>query len=456
MFKKVLIANRGAIAARILRTLKEMNIKTVVVYSTADQHLPYLKEADETYHLEGNTAQETYLDQEKLLDIVKRTGVDAVHPGYGFLAENESFVKKLEEHNVKFIGPTSKYITLMADKHDARELMKKYNMPVGEGSAILNEKEEDVKEEARKVGYPVLVKPANGGGGIGMLAVYEEEKLMKSVERARGMAEKFFDDSSIYLEKYFEEPRHIEYQIIADQFGNVKQLYERDCSMQRRHQKILEESPAPGITEEERMMVGDKIEKAIQAIGYDNIGTVEMLRARDGSYSFLEMNTRLQVEHAVTEEVLNIDLVKMQVKSAAGQHLEEYVPSTLSMQGHCIEARIYAEDPINFYPSPGTLHRYHLPERKGVRVETGFEEGNIISPYYDPMIAKVIVHATNRTEAIQQLANYLSDVQIEGVKTNIPFIIYALKSEAFREGRIHTKLVDELVAMMKEEKKGEK
>lgn len=316
MFKKILVANRGAIAARIIRTLKNMNIAVVAIYSEADQHLPYLKLADETYELKGSIAKDTYLNQDRIIEIVKMSGVDGVHPGYGFLAENSEFSKRLEEMGVKFIGPSTKWINLMADKNQARQIMANYSMPLGKGSSILPDDEEEVKKIAAEIGYPVLVKPANGGG-IGMLPVYEESKLISTVERAKNTSEKYFSDSNFYLESYFEDPRHIEFQILADAEGNVIHLYERDCSIQRRHQKIIEESPAPNISFKEIEKIGEQVQQSIQQIGYDNVGTVELLRGKDGNYSFLEMNTRLQVEHAVTEEIIGIDLVKAQIESAA-------------------------------------------------------------------------------------------------------------------------------------------
>lgn len=451
MFSKVLVANRGAIAARIIRTLKKMDIATVAIYSEPDSELPYLKDADESYLLDGKTAIETYLNQQKILNIIQQSGVDAVHPGYGFLAENTSFVQKLEEINVTFIGPSSRYISLMSDKCDARELMNKSSLPVGKGSNVLTTDIEEMKREANEVGYPVLVKPSNGGGGIGMIPVYDDKHLPKAVEQAKTMAEKFFSDSSIYLEKYFEKPRHIEFQIVADTYGNVEHLFERDCSLQRRHQKIIEESPAPGIDVEEINELGAKIQQAIKDIGYDNIGTVEMLRSNKGEYSFLEMNTRLQVEHAVTEKITGLDLVETQVQSAGGMKLKDILPNLIERHGHSLEVRVYAEDPINFFPSPGNLSVYKFPDRDDVRIETGFKEGNTISSYYDPMIAKIIVHEETRKKSIEKMQEYLETVKIEGLKTNIPFLIYTLKSKEFQTGNVHTKLAEELAYRMKEE-----
>lgn len=453
MFKKILVANRGAIAARIIRTLKNMNIAVVAIYSEADQHLPYLKLADETYELKGSIAKDTYLNQDRIIEIVKMSGVDGVHPGYGFLAENSEFSKRLEEMGVKFIGPSPKWINLMADKNQARQIMANYSMPLGKGSSILPDDEEEVKKIAAEIGYPVLVKPANGGGGIGMLPVYEESKLISTVERAKNTSEKYFSDSNFYLESYFEDPRHIEFQILADAEGNVIHLYERDCSIQRRHQKIIEESPAPNISFKEIEKIGEQVQQSIQQIGYDNVGTVELLRGKDGNYSFLEMNTRLQVEHAVTEEITGIDLVKAQIESAAKIPLRQIIPGKIEKTGHAIEVRIYAEDPITFYPSPGTLKTYVLPKVENVRVETGFEEGNVISPYYDPMIAKIIVHEATREKCIEVLSDYLKLVQIEGVKTNIPFLIYTLSSPEFIAGNISTNLASTLAKRMKDENK---
>lgn len=445
-----MILNRGAIAARILRTVKELDIASLVVYSTADKELPYVKLADEAVELEGNTAQETYLNQDKIIEIIQTYGVDAVHPGYGFLAENTSFARRLDEIGVKFIGPSSKLIDLMADKNRARQTMAQYSMPIGAGSDRLPDDEEEVKKIANEIGYPVLIKPCNGGGGIGMIPVYKEEKLIKSVEKAKSMAEKFFSDSGVYFESYLENPRHIEIQILGDAHGNVVNLFERDCSIQRRHQKIIEESPAPNIDRAEINEVLEKVTASIRELGYDNVGTVELLRGSHGNYSFLEINTRLQVEHAVTEEIVGVDLVKSQILSAAGKNLSEILPDEVSPKHHAIEVRIYAEDPVTFYPSPGVLNVFDLPSREGIRVETGFTQGNQITPYYDPMIAKVIVQADDRILAIDNLIQYLQEVKIEGVKSNIPFLLFALNSEQFRTGNVSTKLTDELVEQFKE------
>lgn len=451
MVNKVLIANRGAIAARLLRACKDLNIETVVIHSEADANLPYVKQATESYLLEGNAVKDTYLNQEKIIAIIKSAKVDAVHPGYGFLAENLEFAERLDSIGVKFIAPSSKYIKLMADKSDARTEMSKYTMPIGKGSGPLPNDDREICAIANEVGYPILVKPANGGGGIGMFPVYEEIDLIAAVKKAKSLSVKFFSSDVVYLERYFEKPRHIEFQIVADREGNVRHLYERDCSIQRRHQKIIEESPAPNIARAEIERIAQQVEESIKQSGYDNIGTVELLRGSEGSYSFLEMNTRLQVEHAVTEEVVGVDLVKLQIKLSSGKVLQELLPKSVLPTGHAIEVRIYAEDPKTFFPSPGTLTKFELPTQANIRIETGFEEGNIISPYYDPMIAKIIVTASNRSQAIDILGTYLQNVKIEGVKTNIPFLVYALQSDEFVSGEVHTGLADILVKRMMEE-----
>ncbi|SHG04232.1 acetyl-CoA carboxylase biotin carboxylase subunit [Ornithinibacillus halophilus] len=445
MFQKVLVANRGAIAARIIRALKTMNIKTVAVYSEADKDLPYIKEADEAYYIGDSVAKKSYLNQEALMEIIKNAEVDGVHPGYGFLSENIEFAAAVEKKGATFIGPSSKWMKTMSHKSHARDLMERHGMPIGKGSGVLGENEEEWKKVAREIGYPVLVKPVGGGGGIGMIPVFHEGELEKSIKQAKSVSSKAFSDDDIYLEKYLENPRHIEFQILADNHGNVVHLYERDCSVQRRHQKVIEESPSVGINESETSELASTITNVIKAIGYNNIGTIEMLRGVDGTYSFLEMNTRLQVEHAVTEEITGVDLVVAQIKLAAGMKLSDVIPSTINKDGHSIEARVYAEDPVKFFPSPGRLQKFVPPSGDSIRIETGYQEGNEISVFYDPLIAKVIVHEENRDRAIQVLLEALNNFKISGIKTNIPFLIHALQSDEFKNGRIDTNLTKELV-----------
>jgi acetyl-CoA carboxylase, biotin carboxylase subunit len=443
MFKKVVIANRGDVTSRIIRTLRAMNIQSVAVYSKADEHAPYLKDADETYLIGPPKASDSYLNQDAILQVIRESGADAVHPGYGFLSENASFARRVQEQGVCFIGPSPEFLEQMANKSQARELMKKLGLPVGLGSPVLGYKEEELIQASRAIGLPVLVKPAGGGGGIGMYPIYKEEDVVSTVERARDMAMRAFSSDEVYFERYMENPRHIEFQLIADQHGNVRHLFERDCSIQRRHQKVLEEAPAPYRTEDLTRLAVTMTE-VLQNLGYDNIGTVEMLFDEDGSYSFLEMNTRLQVEHAVTEEITGIDLVEAQIRAAAGEKLSDFLPVRIERKGFAIEARVYAEDPNRFLPSPGPLHRFRPPIREGIRVETGYAEGSVVTPFYDPMIAKVIAHNVTREDAIKHLKEALEDFEIDGIKTNLPFLIHVLQSEEFTSGNIHTNLVHSL------------
>jgi acetyl-CoA carboxylase, biotin carboxylase subunit len=445
-FHKVLVANRGDVSRRVIKTLREMGIRSVAVYSEADANLPYLDEADETYLIGEGPPQKSYLNQEKIIEIIKKTDANGIHPGYGFLSENFEFAAKVENLGVKFIGPSSRWIEAMSHKSNARSLMEQHGMSTGAGSGILNDNEDSIMKEANNIGFPVLVKPVAGGGGIGMLAAYDESGLLEAVKRSRSLASRSFSNNDIYLEKYLEEPRHIEFQIIADQHGNVRHLFERDCSIQRRHQKVIEEAIAPFIDHNEKEQLANQIIQVLKNIGYDNIGTVEMLRGKDGSYSFLEMNTRLQVEHAVTEEIVGIDLVKAQIQSAYGDKLQNILPNVIHRNGHAIEARIYAEDPVRFFPSPGKLKTFRPPYHTGVRIDTGYSEGCDVTPFYDPMIAKVIVHEATRESAIEKLIESLKEFDISGVKTNIPFIIQVLSSQEFKTGSIHTGLASKLLS----------
>jgi acetyl-CoA carboxylase biotin carboxylase subunit len=403
-----------------------------------------LEEADEALLIGPAPALASYLNQEAILKVIRQTGADGVHPGYGFLSENAVFAEAVETLGVRFIGPSPRLIAAMAHKQEARNRMAAYGVPVGPGSRVLDADPGGIADEARRIGYPVLVKPAGGGGGIGMQPVYREDELMKAVERSRSLALRSFASDEVYLEKYMIEPRHIELQVLADRHGQIRLLFERDCSIQRRHQKIIEEAPAPGLPSDEIDRLGQIVVHALRCIGYDNIGTVEMLRSRDGSYHFLEMNTRLQVEHAVTELITGIDLVIAQIRSAAGERLESILPEALTRSGHAIEARIYAEDPVSFFPSPGKLSTFRPPVGHGIRVETGYREGMEVTPYYDPMIAKVIAHAGHRDAAIDKLLEALRQFDISGLKTNLPFLKKALDSAAFRAGNVHTGFTKEL------------
>jgi acetyl-CoA carboxylase biotin carboxylase subunit len=445
MFNKVVVANRGAVAARVLRALNEMGVHSVAVYSEADAGAPYLAMASETYAIGPAPARESYLDQDALIDVLRKSHADALHPVYGFLSENAELAQKVAQAGVRFIGPSPQWIEAMGHKTRARELAARYGMPMSQGSEVLPADPQAIIAAARAIGFPVLVKPAGGGGGIGMLPANDEAQLMEAVERSRSMAARGFGSAEVYLERLIERPRHIEFQVLGDAHGAATHLFERDCSMQRRHQKVIEEAPAPGIERNRALAVAGQIADIMRKMGYDNIGTVEMLMGVDGCFSFLEMNTRLQVEHGVTEEVTGVDLVQAQIRSAASEKLSEILPARLEVRGHAIQARVYAEDPRNFYPSPGKLKVFRPPQAPGVRVETGYAEGRDVTPHYDPMIAKVIAHAPTRARAIERLCGALEAFEIQGPKTNIPAALAVLRSEPFRAGRVHTGLISEVL-----------
>lgn len=446
MFNKVMVANRGAVAARVLRALKSLSVKSVAVYSEADQDLPYLALADETYCVGPASPRESYLNQEALINILLESGADGVHPGYGFLAENAEFASRVNETGATFIGPSPKWIDAMGHKTRARTLMASNGLSMGPSSELLSGDLEEAWRAAEAIGYPVLVKPAAGGGGIGMMAAHNADQLAKALESAISLSKRSFGSGEIYLERLMTKPRHIEFQLLADRNGNVRHLFERDCSIQRRHQKVIEESPAPQLPRQMLNKAGDDIAAVMQKLKYDNIGTAETLYAGGSDFAFLEMNTRLQVEHAVTEEITGIDIVCAQIRLAAGEPLSSVLPEKINITGHAIEARIYAEDPVKFFPSPGPLKTLVFPKGDGIRVETGYAQGSLITPYYDPLIAKLIVHATDRTLAINKLIDALDQTDIQGVKHNIPFLRLVLDSEEFRAGNIHTGLGTDLVA----------
>jgi acetyl-CoA carboxylase biotin carboxylase subunit len=443
VFNKVVVANRGAVAARVLRALKEMGIRAVAVYSEADAGAPYLQLAAESYAIGPAAPRESYLNQDALIEVVRKSGADGLHPGYGFLSENAAFAEKINTAGARFIGPSPRWIEAMGHKTRARELAASHGMPMSKGSGVLPADNAAVAAAARAIGFPVLVKPAGGGGGIGMLPAKDETELLAAVERSRSMAERGFGTSEVYLERLIERPRHVEFQVLGDRHGAATHLYERDCSTQRRNQKVIEEAPAPGLARAQAGQVAEQVAAIMKKLGYDNIGTVEMLMGADGAFSFLEMNTRLQVEHGVTEEVTGVDLVQAQIRSAAGEPLAAILPDRIEVQGHAIQARVYAEDPKNFFPSPGKLRVFRPPQ--GVRVETGYAEGREVTPHYDPMIAKVIVSAETRERAMQKLIEALEAFEIEGPRNNIPAMLAVLRSEPFRAGRVHTGLIPEVM-----------
>ncbi len=444
MFNKVLVVNRGAVAARVLRALNAMSIPSVAVYSEADNHAPYLEMASQTFAIGPAPARESYLNQDTIIEVLKKSGADGLHPGYGFLSENAGFAQRVIDAGAHFIGPSPKWIDAMGHKTRARDIAAQYGMPMSHGSDVLPDDNDTIIAAARRIGFPVLVKPAGGGGGIGMLPAKDEAELLTAVERSRSMAGRGFGTTEVYLEKLIERPRHVEFQILGDRHGGAMHLFERDCSTQRRNQKVIEEAPGPLIPRDKAVAVAEQIAGIMRTMGYDNIGTVEMLLGADGSFNFLEMNTRLQVEHGVTEEVTGVDLVRAQIRSAAGEKLSDILPGKAEVKGHAIQARVYAEDPKNFFPSPGKLTVFRPPEGEGIRVDTGYAEGRDVTPHYDPMIAKVIVRAATREAAVDKLVEALEGFDIQGLKHNIPAVVNILRSAQFREGRVHTGIIGEV------------
>jgi acetyl-CoA carboxylase biotin carboxylase subunit len=440
MFKKILIANRGEIALRIIRTCREMGIKTVAVYSTADKESLHVKFADEAVCIGKAASKDSYLNIPHLIAAAEITNADAIHPGYGFLAENARFAEICGKNGIKFIGPTPEQIRLMGDKITAKETMIKAGVPVVPGGEGLLQSLEEAKRIAREIGYPVILKATAGGGGKGMRVVWSEEELERNYNMAKTEALAAFKNDGVYMEKFVEEPRHIEIQVAGDRYGKVCHLSERDCSIQRRHQKLVEESPSPFMTPELRKAMGEAAKKAAAAINYESVGTIEFLVDKHRNFYFMEMNTRIQVEHCVTEEVTNFDLIKEQILIAAGEKISgmDYEPEM-----HAIECRINAEDPYNdFRPSPGKITTLHQPGGHGIRVDSHVYTGYVIPPYYDSMIAKIIAVARTREEAINTMSRALAEYVIEGVKTTIPFHQQLMKDENFRKGNFTTKFLD--------------
>ena len=440
MFKKILIANRGEIALRIIRTCKEMGIRTVAVYSTADKESLHVRFADEAVCIGPPPSRDSYLNIPRIIAAAEITNADAIHPGYGFLSENSRFSAICAQHGIKFIGATPEQIDAMGDKANAKDTMKRAGVPTIPGSEGLLENVEHGKREAKEIGYPVIIKATAGGGGRGMRIVWKEEDLQKAFETAQAEAGAAFGNDGLYMEKYIEEPRHIEIQVAGDQYGKACHLSERDCSIQRRHQKLLEETPSPFMTEKLREQMGDAAIKATLASSYEGVGTIEFLVDKYANFYFMEMNTRIQVEHPVTEEVINYDLIKEQIKIAAGVPIsgKNHFPAM-----HAIECRINAEDPYNdFRPSPGRITVLHQPGGHGVRVDSHIYAGYTIPPYYDSMIAKLITIAQTREEAIQTMERALSEFVIEGVKTTIPFHQQLMQNEDFRKGNCTTKFME--------------
>jgi len=442
MIKKVLIANRGEIASRVMRTCKKLGIKTVAVYSEADQHAPYVKIADESYLLGPPRVNESYLKGDKIISIAKEAEVDAIHPGYGFLSENYEFVRACEAAGLIFIGPSNEIMKQMGNKIEARKTMEQAGVPIipGTKEAVINA--DEAIEVAQEIGYPLMLKASAGGGGIGMQIVHSDKELEQAISSNAKRAETFFGDGSMFLEKKLTNARHIEVQVLADEHGNVVHLFERECSIQRRNQKVIEEAPSSFISSDVRRSMGESAVKAAKTLGYTSAGTVEFLVDQHGKHYFLEMNTRIQVEHPITEEISGVDIVEEQINIANNLQLT-FTQADLKMEGHAIEVRIYAEDPKTFFPSPGQITTFELPEAEYIRHETTVTSNYEVTPFYDPMISKLIVKGDNRKEAISRLSNALSKCKIEGIKTNVPMLIDIVNNQEFKNGNTITAFVDE-------------
>ncbi len=439
--KKVLIANRGEIARRVIRTLKKMNIKSIAIYSDADKEAPHVLEADQAFYVGESPSSESYLRQDRIIEICKSEKIDGVHPGYGFLSENAEFANKLKAIGVKLIGPSAASMDVMGDKLKAKQAVKSFNVPLVPGVDEAISDIQKAKAIAKEIKYPILIKASAGGGGKGMRLVNAEEEFEEQMQMAQNEARSSFGNDAVFIEKFVEKPRHIEIQVFADQFGNVVYLFERECSIQRRHQKVVEEAPSSILSESLRAKMGEAAISVCRSCKYEGAGTVEFLMDGDLNFYFLEMNTRLQVEHPVTEEITGLDLVEWQIRIARGEKLPKS-QDELKINGHAIEIRVYAEDSLNgFVPDIGRLNKYVRPKGPGIRVDDAFEEGMDIPIYYDPMIAKLVVWAENRDECIQKCIDAVNEYQIAGVKTTLDFGLFVLNHEAFRSGDFDTNFI---------------
>ena len=454
MFKKILIANRGEIALRVICACKELGVKTVAVYSDADRNSLHVRFADEAICIGPPRSSESYLNIPAVISAAEITNVDAIHPGYGLLSENANFAEVCESSHIKFIGPPPEVIRLMGEKEKARQAMKKAKVPILPGSDGVIASAEEAREWASQIGYPVIVKASAGGGGRGMRVIRSEAELEGSFNSAQSEAAAAFGNGNLYMEKFIEKPRHIEFQVMGDSYGRVISLGERECSIQRRHQKLLEESPSTRVTPELRAEIGKGLEQSLSEIGYVNAGTVEFLMDEDGSLHFIEMNTRIQVEHPVTEMVTSLDLVKSQILLADGAKITEIIPKIdrKGQRGHAIECRINAEHPEKFTPSAGKIKTFHIPGGLGVRVDTAAYAEGVIPPYYDSLIAKLITFGKDRSEAIMRMQRALEMFIVEGIHTTIPLHRRILADEEFRAGNIDTKYVERLLARIEEER----
>ena len=439
--KKIVVANRGEIAIRVMKTAQKMGIKTVAVYSTADRNAPHVKFADEAVWIGESPSNQSYLLGSKIIEVAKQLNADGIHPGYGFLSENAAFAEEAIANGITFIGPESKAIHMMGSKLAAKEAVKAYDIPMVPGIDEAITDIQKAKTIAKEIGFPILIKASAGGGGKGMRVVEKEEDLESQMARAISEATSAFGDGSVFIEKYVASPRHIEIQIMADSHGNILYLFERECSIQRRHQKVVEEAPSSVLTPELRKQMGEAAVKVAKACDYLGAGTVEFLLDENLNFYFLEMNTRLQVEHPVTEMITGLDLVEMQIKVARGEALA-IKQEDLQIKGHAMELRVYAEDPLNdFLPSVGNLEVYKLPEGEGIRVDNGFEQGMDVPIYYDPMLAKLITYGKTREESIQLMIKAIENYEVEGVSTTLPFGKFVMEHEAFRSGNFDTHFV---------------
>lgn len=442
MFHRVFIANRGAVGGRIVRACADLGVESVAAYSDIDADAPHLEAATATARLPGYLPEDTYLNIQAIVAAARAAGADALHPGYGFLAENASFARAVADAGIRFIGPAADLVESLGHKTEARSLMRAHGFPVHAGSAVLDD-EDAALAAAAETGFPVMLKPASGGGGIGMAVAATEAELAFAFRTATTLAERAFGDGSVYLEKYLARPRHIEFQILGDG-ERAAALFERECSVQRRHQKLIEEAPAPNVDRDAVDAVAARAASALEALGYDSLGTVETLLA-DGEFGFLETNARLQVEHGVTEEVTGVDLVAAQIRLAAGAPLADVLPAEVGLSGFAVEARVYAEDPVRMLPSAGRLLTFRPPGMTGVRTEVAYREGQTVTPYYDPLLAKVIGVGTTREQAVGRTLVALKAFEVRGVETNRETLAAVLSSEPFIAGRLHTGFLDDLL-----------
>jgi len=449
--KKVLIANRGEIARRIIKTCKRLNIETVAIYSEADKDLPYVKEADYAFLIGPSQVQQSYLKVDDIIALAKREKVDAIHPGYGFLSENAEFARKAAAEGIIFIGPKPETMEKMGDKIESRITMINANVPVVPGTETGLASVEDAMAAASTIGYPIMLKASAGGGGIGMIRCDDEQTLVKHFESIKTRAKSYFGSDVVFLEKFIDFSRHIEVQIFGDTYGNIVHLFERNCSVQRRNQKVLEEAPSPDFPQEAREKLWEAAVSAAKAVNYINAGTVEFIVDQNHQFYFLEMNTRLQVEHPITEAITGFDLVEWQLKVAAGEQLPVKDQTSIKSNGHAMEFRIYAEDPKTFFPSPGTITSQSFDTDEDIRIDAGYAEGDKVTPFYDPMISKVIIHAENRKLAIESAQKVFSSAKIEGVKTNIPLFQQFLEDESFISGEYSTSVLGEWMNRQREE-----